>query len=345
MSLSVFPISSTSSSSVNATGVIISSPVTLYKLTKTFQVGVYTITCVSSTVASVTFNDSNGVPITTAKTVNGTISVNLATQAETCWITTDTGSNVVITFTLTAAFVSAGTISFSGVLDTITTTSTYTPATTGSSFILVFGAGGGGGGSGGSASGGGGGGAGGLWAGFYTLSANQSVTIGAGGNGGTGATNANAGNAGGTTIFGNVQATGGNGGGGGSAGAGGTTGIGSGTGSGSNINILGTNSALYSGANGTTNAGSASTPAVLNSPRTDVKTGSTGGGGGGAGSGAATAGVGSGIGTGGNGSTNNTNTGGSASGRAAGGGGAGGVATGGSGSAGVVYVMRSLVIS
>ena len=346
MAITVFP--QASSSSVNARAVTIASPNTYYRISQTFTASIWSITCVNSTVAQITFYNSSGSAITSATTVSGSISVNLASDASYAYIYTNTGSNIVITFTQTALPLASNTLSFSGTLDTISTSGTYTPASgAGPAYVLCFGGGGGGGGSGYAASGGGGGGAGGLWAGFYTLPSSVSATIGSFGNGGTNAAGgaANAGNAGGTSIFGNIQATGGNGGIGGSAGAGGTTGIGSGTGAGSNINDLGTKSAQVSGGNGVTNAGTANTGTALSSPIQSIKSGSTGGGGAGAGSGTASNGAGSGIGTGGN-SPGSGASGNAATGFAAGGGGgSGGDSSGGRGSAGVIYVMRGLTVS
>jgi hypothetical protein len=345
MAHSIFPVASTSS--LNARAATIASPSTYYRLSQTFSASVWSITCVNTTIANITFYNAAGSAITNAITSSGSVSVNLASDAAYAIIFINTGSNVVVTFTQTALPLVSSSVSFSGTLDTITNSGTYTPASTGAAYVLCFGAGGGGGGSGYAASGGGGGGAGGLWAGFYTLPANVSASIGAAGNGGTNAAggNANAGNAGGTSIFGNIQATGGRGGGGGSAGAGGVTGIGSGTGAGSNLNDFGTNTGIASGGNGVTNAGTANAGAVLSSPIQSIKSGSTGGGGAGAGSGTASNGAGSGIGTGGN-SPGSGASGNAATGRAAGGGGgSGGDSSGGAGTAGVIYVFRNLVVS
>jgi hypothetical protein len=345
MANTVFPIASTSS--LNAKAATIASPNTYVKLAQTFSASVWSITCPSSTNASVTFYDSEGSIITRATTSSGSISVNLASDAAYAIVYTNTGSNVVVTFTQTALPLVSNSASFSGTLDTITSSGTYTPASgAGPAYVLCFGGGGGGGGSGYAASGGGGGGAGGLWAGFYTLPSSVSATIGSFGNGGGPAGGAaNAGNAGGTSVFGNVQATGGRAGIGGSAGAGGLTGVGSGTGAGSNLNDFGTNTAITSGGNGVTNAGTANAGAVLSSPVQSVKSGSTGGGGAGAGSGTASNGAGSGIGAGGN-SPGSGASGNAATGFAAGGGGgSGGDSNGGRGSAGVIYVFRELVVS
>ena len=345
MASNVFPQATTSSVSARAATIV--SPSTYYRLSQTFSASVWSITCVSSTIANITFYNAAGSAITNAITSSGSISVNLASDAAYAIIHINTGSNVVVTFTQTALPLVSNTVSFSGTLDTITSSGTYTPESgAGPAYVLCFGAGGGGGGSGYAASGGGGGGAGGLWAGYYTLPSSLSVTIGAFGNGGGPAGGpANAGNAGGTSVFGNIQATGGRGGGPGSGGTGGLTGVGSGTGAGTNLNDFGTNVAIVSGGNGVTNAGTANAGTALLSPIQSIKSGSTGGGGAGAGSGTASNGAGSGIGTGGN-SPGSGASGNAASGRAAGGGGgSGGDSYGGAGTSGVIYVFRNLVVS
>jgi hypothetical protein len=346
MATNVFPVAVTSSSSVSAKAATIAGSGQYYKLSEKFVASVWTITCVNTTIARVVFFDAAGSSVGGAATSAGAISINLASDAAYALVTIDTGSNVVVTFTQTALPLISSSISFSGTLDTITSSGTYTPASgAGPAYVLCFGAGGGGGGSGNAASGGGGGGAGGLWAGFHTLPSSLSVTIGAFGNGGgPSGQEATAGNAGGTSVFGNIQATGGNGGGPGSGGTGGTTGIGSTTGGGSSINDLGTNIALASGGNGVTNAGTATPGIALVSPVQSVKSGSTGGGGAGSGAGSPSSGAGSGIGTGGNG-VGSGGAGNAATGFAAGGGGgSGGASSGGRGSAGVIYVFRDLVI-
>jgi hypothetical protein len=305
MSITIFP--EPSASSVSAYNVTATSSNVLYSFANTvINAGVYRFTCVSSTIATILLYNGNTL-LTTAVTSSGTVDVNISTAPTKVAFYTNTGSNVLITFTFLAAPLSS---SASGTVDTLTTSQTYTQ--TGPAFVVLVGAGGGGGGTNSTYGGyrGGGGGSGGVYSSPYTLTGNTSVTIGARGNAsGSG----NAGNAGGATIFGNLTS---NGGGGGDAyeggGAGGTPG--------------GAEGGKYNYSAGQESAAS-SYPFVVS--------GTTGSGS----KGGDSRTYGSGIGTSGPGGTN----GGSATGYGAGGGGGGNGgnnSTGGNGSAGVVYVIR-----
>jgi hypothetical protein len=311
MAISVFPtpISSTSTAwsvTAGATG-------TLYQATYNFLPSVYRITCVSGTNATIQFFSGTTL-ITSAVTSSGTIDVNLGTAATNIKYYINTGTNVLITITLLSSALS--TSSFSGTLETLTTTQTYTQ--TGGAYVVVVGGGGGGGAYTTNdpdyrASGGG---SGGVTSDFISLSGNTSVVIGAQGNAGIGGTNnAQDGNAAGATSFGSLTANGG---------AGGPAG--------------GSSSATPGGTPGG-GAGGQGKYWVTNDPQGQasssplysfVKSGTTGGG---AGSSTVTSNsVGSGIGSGS--ATNNAASGYGAGGR----GGRGNNAT--SGTQGVVYLMR-----
>ena len=179
-----------------------------------FGAGVYTITTSPSNYqANVSFWNNN-TKIVSAVTVNGTVTVNLATPANKVYFYTTDGTNVVIGFNLTGSNLTPN--SPSGTVDTISTTSTYT--TSGLVYVVALGAGASGGGGATYNSGyyatTGGGSAGGLVEGWINLTNNTSVTIGTGGTGVGAASYGNGGNPGGSTIFGtHITAGGGYGGG------------------------------------------------------------------------------------------------------------------------------------
>jgi hypothetical protein len=204
MSSVVFPQPSTSS--ISAYNVTATSPNIFYSFANTvITAGVYRFTCVSSTVATIYFYNGSAL-LTTAVTSSGTVDVSLSTAPTKVAFFTNTGSNVLITFTFLAAPLSSGA---NGTVDTLTTSQTYTQ--TGPAFVVVVGGGGGGAGTNSSYGGykGGGGGSGGVQSSTYTLTGSTVVTIGAAGNkSGTG----NDGNAGGATTFGNLTSNGGGGG-------------------------------------------------------------------------------------------------------------------------------------
>lgn len=208
-------------SSINASSITATSPNTMYEGRTTLESGIYTITCINSTVAKVEFYSGTATLITTAVTISGTVTINLATTADRIRLWTDTGSNVVVTITKTANAMSN---QFSGTLDTVTTvgSSTYTAtSTSGYAYTILIGGGAGGGGggkgntpSGHRSSGGGGGGSGAICEKLVQLTGSMTVVIGAGGAGGAGSTNntlpgAN-GTAGGNSTFAGMTAGGGN---------------------------------------------------------------------------------------------------------------------------------------
>lgn len=281
-----------------------------YGATLSLSPAIYTITCVSSTVAYVEFWNSSGF-IGKTNTVSGSANYNLATAATKIYYYTDTGSNVVISIEATGVLV---TNDISAPTDILTTSQTYTG--TGTAYVVVVG-GGGGGGFGNNAQnyarGGGGGGSGGVRdVGRITLSGSTATVVGAAGTGGT---NSVAATAGGTTQFGTWVSNGGAAGAGG-GGGGGTPGGGNGA---QAVEYgLNYNQVASPGTNATT-----SSPAINGFPTFFQNPGTTGGG-----SAQGASGAGGGIGTNGTG-------------RAYGGnGGNMGGGNGTSGGPGAVYVLR-----
>ena len=341
MSISIFPTPTLSVPSALASSTFtVPSANTAYQALYNFEVAVYTITCASGTVATIEFYNGPTNFIGRAVTVSGTVTFNLATAADRVRLFTNTGSNILLTFTKTSVAL-PGT-ALSGSVDTITSTGTYTgTSTSGFGYVLAVGGGGAGGAGASDSTGGagGGGGAGGIGGKVFALTGSIPVTIGA-----AGAINAGAG---GTTTFGDMSAHGG--GGGLNNFANGYTGRPGGNGGGTTNAVFsatpanggyGGHPCCYQGFSDTTGGSTA-----ISSPYPFVINGSTGSGGGGRGySGGATAGQGSGIGTGGNGgaSGGGGTNGGNGTGYGAGGGGGGSnpARNGGAGTQGVVYVLR-----
>jgi hypothetical protein len=173
MPISVFPEVTPSSVSGQTFKVPVKNA--SYKVTGTFTAGVYTITCVSSTIAKVTFY--YGTTFTSTSTSGGTVSFNLATDATAVYVQIDTGTDVLVNITKTSNSIPGAEVS--GTLDTITTTSTYTQ--TGPLYVVAIGGGGGGGKGSIGNYGGAGGGSGAINWGFFHTTSSTSVTIGAAG--------------------------------------------------------------------------------------------------------------------------------------------------------------------
>lgn len=223
-------------STINASSITAVAANTLYEGLATFEPAIYTITCASGTIANVEFYNGAAGYITVATTASGTVAINLASTADRVRVWTNTGTNIVVSITKTA---NALTSTFSGTLDTISTTgsSTYTgTSTSGFGFAVVVG-GGGGASAGYAGNGGGGGGSGGVGSKVVALTGSMAVVVGTAGaansngvastfagitaNGGSGAAaNTGAGGAGGTVTGATYNVTG-NGGGGGGTGTGG----------------------------------------------------------------------------------------------------------------------------
>lgn len=190
MAISVLPAATIST--VNGQAYKVPAKGTKHKLTGTFKAGVYTISCATSTIATVTFQV--GSTFTNAVTSSGTVTFNLASDADAVYVSINTGTDIVVSITKTAESVPGAAIS--GTLDTITATGTY--STTGNLYVVCIG-GGAGGGQGQSSNGypAGGGGSGGIDSGFVVTTSSTSVTVGA-----VAAGNVEPQNTGGTTSFG-----------------------------------------------------------------------------------------------------------------------------------------------
>lgn len=325
MGISVFPAPVTSS--INSDSITAISAYTQYELKKTFEPAIYTITCVNTTIATIDFYSDSTTFISRHVTVSGTVTLNLGSTADRIRVTTNTGSNVVVTITKTA---NAIVNTFTGTLDTITTlgSSTYTgTSSSGYAYAVLVGGGGGGGGANGNNSGNAGAG-GGVCGKIVQLTGSMPVTIGAGG---LGVLNTNTTNPGGASTFAGMTAGGGSG---ARLSADGIRSAG-GTATGGTFNMTG-------GAGGTgtlvgTSNGLANEPAY-----TFIINGGTTGGGGAHDNGASVVGGGVGIGTGGAGAATATTNGSNGTGYGAGGGGGGRTSptTGGNGTQGVLYVLK-----
>jgi len=219
MAISSFPVGGGSASvsvpSITGSSVIATTANTYYVSNTAFAVGVYSITCTSSATATVDFYNGASL-ITSVSTTSGIVIVNLATAATKIEYKTAiaNASNTYIYINQTSDSLVSTT--FSGTLDTITSSTTYaTTSANGYAYVVAVGGGGGGGAAGGyfgnSNQPGGGGGSGGVASGYVALTGSVTVNIGAFG---TSANNrGTAGNAGGATSFGNLTANGGGGGG------------------------------------------------------------------------------------------------------------------------------------
>jgi hypothetical protein len=219
MAISSFPIGGGSASvsvpAITGSSVIATTANTYYVSNTAFAVGVYSITCTSSATATVDFYNGASL-ITSVSTTSGVVIVNLATAATKIEYKTAiaNASNIYIYINQTSDSLVSTT--FSGTLDTITSSTTYaTTSANGYAYVVAVGAGGGGGAAGGyfgnANQAGGGGGSGGVASGYVALTGNVAVNIGAIG---TFANNRGTpGNAGGATSFGALTANGGSGGG------------------------------------------------------------------------------------------------------------------------------------
>lgn len=305
----VFPVpSSTTDTTVGLNAAVGNN---LYVVQRAFSPGIYTITCSSSVIAYVSFRSSISDEIIATQTVSGSVSVNLASEASLLQYYVVGANNQAVTVTRVGASVSN---TYSGTVEILTTTQTYTgTSTSGYAYVVVVGGGGGGGGGNHNCCphSAGGGGSGGVTGGLVQLTGSIPVVVGSYGVG-SACCSDGAGN-GGATSFGNLTANGGG------------------------KSIYQSTAAAQGGTPGGAAGGSANDAGSGNGGGTSVAspypfavTGTTGGGGGGSNA----PGGGSGIGTGGG-------YGGSASGY--GGGGSrnnSSWAGGGNGSPGVVYVVK-----
>ena len=108
--------------SANANALTIPTAGTAYNATLALNSGIYTVTCASSTIATVIFLGPTEAQVAKVSTTSGTVTVNIATPVSKLVVFTNTGTDIVVTVTLTASALSGTTLS--GTLDTITTTST-----------------------------------------------------------------------------------------------------------------------------------------------------------------------------------------------------------------------------
>jgi hypothetical protein len=207
MASAVFPAPA-AASSINASSITATTAFTLYEGRFDLQPAIYAITCTSSTIAKAEFYSGTTTLITTATTVSGTVTVNLGTAADRVRVWTNTGSNIVVTFTKVAE---ALTTAITGTLDTITASGTYTgTSTSGLAYAVLVGGGGGGGGATYNTGSSGNGGVGGVCNKLVTLTGSMAVTIGTAGVGGSGMTSN--GTAGTSSTFASMTAGGGGGG-------------------------------------------------------------------------------------------------------------------------------------
>jgi len=205
-----------SSPTVAATNTIVAAlPQKLYGSSINLGTGVYSITCPSSTIATVYFYSGITGLIGTATTSSGTASITLTSAVDRVRVWTNTGNNISIVISQTSSVLVN---SLSTTLDTITNSGTYTGTSdSGYAYVLAVGGGGGGGsGYGYTNSDGIGGNNGQQSMGIIQLTGNINVTIGGGGAGGKGylpsynwdAPN-NSPTSGTATIFGSLTANGG----------------------------------------------------------------------------------------------------------------------------------------
>jgi hypothetical protein len=195
MPISIFPAASTST--VNGYSISATTSGVMYVSNIELESAIYSVSCVSSTIATVEFYDNNGATIASTSTVTGSATVYITSDCSSIGAVTNTGSNIVITLSMIAVPLSG--VAINGTLDTLTTSGTYTEtSTSGYAYVVVVGAGGGA-----ARYNGGGGGSGGINQKRVALTGNISYTIGAGGSG----TNNYGGGfqtGGGATSFGNT---------------------------------------------------------------------------------------------------------------------------------------------
>lgn len=228
MAITIFPAPSTEINTVNGNALTAVSPNTNYQFKSNLLAGVYTISCASTTVTTADFMSSSGGLIASGSTTSGTVNINVASNADRVIVRTDTGTNIAISITRISNTVSD---TYSGTLDTITTSGTYTgTSTSGLGYALVVGGGGNGGAGAGGNQGASGAGGGGTSGKLIQLTGSMAVTVGT---------------AGGASTFAGMTANGGA-----STAKGATTGGAGGTASGGTINLTGNNGNNYSGQNG-----------------------------------------------------------------------------------------------
>ena len=200
MASTVFPVAAAAAAaSTLGDGMTITAG-TAKKVVRSYPAGTYTLTCISSTVAYVTFY-SGSTEVGRTKTVSGTITYSLPSAADQALFSVDTGTSISVSLTQTAN-TQAGT---SGTVQIFTTSGNLAAGTY---YVTVIGGGGSGGGSSPNNNNfGGGGGSGGMASGYLTFNTTTAYTVGAAGGISTLSNlTANAGNAGGygANAFGGV---------------------------------------------------------------------------------------------------------------------------------------------
>lgn len=192
-------------SSINASSITAATGNTMYSSPLSLEPAIYTVTCASTTVAKVYFYSDFTTLVTTATTVSGIATIQIGSTVDRVRLWTDTGSNVVVTITKVASALTNG---FSGTLDTITSSGTYTgTSASGYGYAVLVGGGGGGGGAKWNVGNGTGGASGAVCNKLVQLTGSMPVTIGAAGIGG--AWDVDNGTAGGNSTFAGMTATGG----------------------------------------------------------------------------------------------------------------------------------------
>lgn len=192
-------------SSINASSITATAANTMYTSALSLDPAVYTVTCTSTTIAKVYFYSGVSTLVTTATTVSGTVTIQLGSAVDRVRLWTDTGANIVVTITKVASALTNG---FSGTLDTITSSTTYTgTSASGYGYAVLVGGGGGGGGASWNVGNGTAGAAGAVCNKLVQLTGSMPVVIGTAGTGG--AYNVDNGTAGGNSTFAGMTAGGG----------------------------------------------------------------------------------------------------------------------------------------
>ena len=109
MVLQIFP-EPIAAGSINADSYTVPLALTTYKIVKTFDAAVYTITTSPNT-SQATVDFYTGSTTLNTVTVSGTVTLNLATAYTGAFVVTNTGSDVVVTITKVASALSGTALS------------------------------------------------------------------------------------------------------------------------------------------------------------------------------------------------------------------------------------------
>ena len=104
MASTIFPVPVTSS--LNASAITAAAANVIYEGRTTFDSAIYTVSCATSTIVNFQFLSGVGTIVATGVTASGTVAVNVPSNADRIRLWTDTGTNIVITITRTAAALS-----------------------------------------------------------------------------------------------------------------------------------------------------------------------------------------------------------------------------------------------